>query len=190
MTRRALLVVAVLAIGACGSAQTSSSSPVSPSPGQACALTTEPGPADEPPRGGEELIDTADWSGGRWRLCLTDPLVASAEGTLWCTWTRDRSAVLQLNTRPLRIGSIDYETWVSFQGNRFEFHAMDLSGTVANYEPRRGIPSGESGDGGRSGNLMFEAELVVDPESGAPPGAAPRHSGAMRWKCADPPPPR
>ena len=188
----AVLAAAALAMAACGSAQPSPSPSATglATEGEDCALTTEPGPADEPPRGGQELIDTADWSGGRWRLCLADPVVGTAEGTLWCVWTRDRSALLELNPRPLRIGAIDYEAYVSIQGNRFEFHAMDLSGTIANYEPAVAIPTGESPNDGRSGTLRFEAELVVDPESGAPPGAEPRYGGTMRWACADPPPPR
>lgn len=184
----ALLVLAAM-IAACGSAQPSTSPTSSASPGEACALTTEPGPADEPPRGGEELIDTADWSGGRWRLCLAGPLAGTAEDTMWCTWTRDRSAVLELNPRPLRIGSLDYETYVSIQRNQFEFHAMDLSGSIANYEPAGAMPAGESPDQGRSGTLNFEVSLL-DPEHGAGLALAPRMVGVMRWRCGDPPPPR
>ena len=190
MTRAAPLrlgLVAALVMAGCGSAQLSPGT-TSPSP-DGCALTTQPSPADEPPRGGEELIDTANWGGGRWRLCLAEPLVASAEGTLWCTWTADRSAVLELNPRPVRIGALDYEVWLSFQMNKFEFHAMDLRGTIANYEPGAAPPTGVSTDGGRSGALTFDAGLVVDPESGPPPGAPPRHGGAVSWTCADPPPP-
>ncbi len=187
--RRGLLVVAALAIAACGSAQPSSPSAVSPNPGQACALTTEPGPADEPDRDGRDLLDMTDQAGGRWRLCLEDPLVASAEGTLWCVWAPDRSTLLELSPPPLRIGAMDYETAVSLRGNQFEFHAMDLSGTIANYEPAAGVPTGESPDEGRSGTLMFEVRLVVDPESGPPPDVSPGYAGTMTWKCADPPAP-
>lgn len=180
-----LLVVAMLVIAACGSAQPSSAKPA-----EVCAPPAEPGPADEPNRDGEEDIHLSDFGAGRWRLCLTEPGVAAAEGTVWCVWTEDRSTVLELNGHRIKVDALNFETYLSFTFNRFELRAIDLGGTpVANYQPGSTLPSGTTPDAGRSGTLAFQVVLRIDPETGAPVGVAPGYSGAMTWKCGDPPPP-
>jgi len=195
--RLALLVLAAgIAIGACSARPsqpvtpipTGSVTPIPTNPTAACPAPSAPGPADEPPRAGGDLIDVSDWGGGRWRLCLTEPGPATAEGTVWCVWTPDRSTVIELNARPIKMGALDFETYVSFNGSRFELHALDLGGTVANYEPGPVLPTGTSSDRGRSGSLAFEVVLRVDPETGAAAGVAPEYSGVMTWQCGDSPP--
>jgi hypothetical protein len=187
--RPALLIVAVLAIVACGSAQTSPSSTVVPSPVESCALTTEPGPADEPDRSGGDLIDMTDFGGGRWRLCLTEPTAATVEHTAWCIWTADRTAVSEVNGLSAKIGAVDYDAGVSLPRNEFFFGTTDQDGLVATYEPGA-VPAGDGSEDGRAGYLAFDVRLKIDPEAGAPPGAQPRFVGSMRWLCGDPPPAR
>lgn len=186
----AFVGLAVLASAACGSAQPSTSPISSASPGEACALTTEPGPADEPDRDGGDLIDMTDYGGGRWRLCLTEPAAVSAEATAWCIWTPDRTAVSEIDGLRARIGALAFDTYLSIDRYQFELHTTDQGTTAGNYAPGPVVPIGDAAEDGRSGNLAFHVELVVDPENGAPPGAQPRYAGIMTWKCGDPPPPR
>jgi hypothetical protein len=187
----ALLAVAVLAIAACGSAQPTVSTTPSPTPRDDCALTTEPGPADEPDRGFGEL-DLTDYGGGRWRLCLTEPTAATVEHSAWCIWTADRTAVSEVNGLPARIGAVDYDAYLSINSNQFELNTTDQTsgGLAATYKPGPVIPRGNAADDGRAGYLDFEVVLTVDPEVGAPAGALPGYAGSMRWQCGDPPPPR
>jgi hypothetical protein len=189
-----MLVVALLAFAACGSAQPNSpTTPATPPPaaGGDCALTTEPGPADEPDRGGGDAIDMSDFGGGRWRLCLTEPTVATAERTAWCIWQQDRTAVSEIDGLQVSIGVRDYDASISIGRNAFDFGTIDrASGQVASYQPSE-VPLGDATDDGRAGYLEFDVVLMVDPEGGGPPpGAEPRYAGLMRWQCGDPPPPR
>ena len=186
MRRLALLVVMVLATAACGSAQPSPTMTSSPTLGEACALTTEPGPADEPNRDGGEL-DMTDYGGGRWRMCLTEPINASVEHTAWCIWTQDRTAVSEINGLRVGINALEYDTYLSIARNEFQLQATGSTGGV--YEPAHVVPVGEASEDGRSGDLTFDVALKVDPGAGAPPGAESRYAGSMSWQCADPPPP-
>lgn len=195
MAIRRLAIAAVLAclvIGACGSAQQSPPPAGSPTPGQeACALTTRPGPEDEPDRDGSDLLDLTDYGGGRWRLCLTEPTAGTIEGTAWCIWTRDRTAVSEIDGLLASIGPLDYDAYLSIDRNEFQLHTTArVGGLAGNYEPGPVVPVGAARDDGRSGNLAFEVVLTVDPESGPPPGAEPRYAGSMTWQRGDPPPPR
>lgn len=192
MTRwLALLAVTALAIAACGSAQPTVSTTPSPAPRDDCALTTEPGPADEPNRGGGEL-DLTDYGGGRWRLCLYEPTVATVEHSAWCIWTRDRTSVSEIDGLPAKIETLHYDTYLSIDRNEFQLHTTDreTGGLGGNYEPGPVVPAGDATDDGRAGHLEFDVNLNVDPEAGAAPGAEPRYAGVMRWQCGDPPPAR
>lgn len=175
MTRRVLLAVAVLAIAACGATQPSAS------PGDDCALTTEPAPADEFDRGGGDLIDGKDFGAGVWRLCLAVPVVASAENAAWCEWKPDRTAVIGFSGLSVTIGAMTYDSGLLIGTNEFF-----LSG----YQQGPVPPSGDATEDGRSGHLAFDAVPRVDPEHGAEPGLALRVVGVMRWQCGDPPPRR
>jgi hypothetical protein len=183
------MALLALAIGACGSSQTSPPTSAALSPGGDCALVTQPGAADEPDRGGGEL-DMTDFGGGRWRLCLTDPITASVEHSAWCLWTADRTAVSEINGLPAKMDAFYYDAGVSLPRNEFTFGTTAQDGLVATYEPAV-VPAGNGSEDGRAGFLAFEVALAVDPEGGAPPpGASPRYAGLMRWQCADPPPRR
>lgn len=177
----------MLAIAACGSAQTSSPTAVSPTPRDGCAITSQPGSADEPNRDGGEL-DMTDYAGGRWRMCLTEPINASVEHTAWCIWTQDRTAVSEINGLRVGIGGLEYDTYLSIARNEFQLQATGSTGGV--YEPAHVVPVGEASEDGSSGDLTFDVALKVDPGAGAPPGAEPRYAGSMRWQCGDPPPRR
>jgi hypothetical protein len=176
VTRRILLVAVMLAIAACGSSQSPSISPRDD-----CALIAEPGPADELDRDGGDLIDDTDYGGGRWRLCLAEPVVGAAENTAWCQWTPDRTAVVGISGQFVTIGSVPYDSGLVIASKEF---------FLTGYEPGPVSPSLEAADGGRSGRLGFGMLVTVDPEHGAAPGVAPRVIGVMRWQCGDPPPPR
>lgn len=176
MTRLVPLAMAVLAIAACGSAQPSPSTP-----DETCPLVTAPGPADEINRDGGDAIDATDYGGGRWRLCLTEPIVGAAETTAWCQWTPDRTAVLGVSGLSVMVGSVPYDSGLSIGSNEF---------SLAGYVPGPVPPSGDATEDGRSGHLAFHVVPVIDPEHGAPEGAEPRLVGVMSWQCGDPPPPR
>ena len=176
MTWPAVVVVTMLAIAACGSAQPSLSTPA-----ETCPLVTAPGPADEPNRNGLEPIDDTDIGGGRWRLCLTVPIVGAAETTAWCQWAPDRTAVLGFSGQSVTIGSVAYDSGLSIPTNEF---------VLAGYVPGPVVPSGEATEDGRSGYLAFHVVPVIDPEHGPPAGAEPRLVGVLSWQCGKPPPPR
>jgi hypothetical protein len=188
--RLRLGLAVTLAIAACGSSQASPLTSVGPSPVEDCALVTQPGAADEPDRSGGDLIDMSDFGGGRWRLCLNEPLTATGESSAWCLWTQDRTAVSEINGLRTRIGALDYDASLSIARNAFELHTFDQGTTVGNYEPGPEVPVGEASEGTRSGNLTFDVTVIVDPEAGAPAGAEPRYARSMRWQCGDAPPPR
>lgn len=205
---RWLAVVAVLALTGCGDARPTEVAPqqsmdgsVTPSgdvppasngPAAAdCAPPARPGPADAPPDGGGDLMDLSDYGGARWRLCLTDPVVASVEGRAWCLWTEDRSSVTEIQGNPTHLGELDYDAWVSLERGQFQLSTTDRArgGSIATYVPGPNQPVGEATDAGRVGQLAFDLALQVDPEAGPPAGAPPRSAGAMRWICGDAPPP-
>jgi len=187
---RLLLVLVALGLAACGSAQPSTPPTASATPGEACALTTQPDAADEPNRDGGDLIDMSDFGGGRWRLCLTEPIWGTAEDTAWCIWTRDRTSVSRIEGLRARIGALDYGTYLSIDRNEFQLHATEQGTTAGSYAPGQVIPVGAAAEDGGSGYLVFDVDLVVDPETGALPGAEPRYTGSMSWTCGDPPPAR
>jgi hypothetical protein len=153
-------------------------------------MTTQPGPADEPDRGGGDAIDMSDYGGGRWRLCLSEPMLATAERTAWCTWTQDRTEVSAISGLQVSIGALDYDASVSIGRNEFDFGTVDrATNLVASYLPSE-VPLGDATADGRAGYLAFDVVLMADPEGGAPSGAVPRYAGVMSWQCGDPPPPR
>ncbi len=155
-----------------------------------CAPPDEPGPADAPPDGSGDLMDFSDYGGGRWRLCLTGPIVASLQNRAMCRWSDDRSSVIEVSGMPTKLGPIDYDAWVAVDRGEFQMSRTDWGrvGSIATYVPRANPPIGDMTDDRRIGRLAFDVTLLVDPESGAPAGAPPRHVGQMRWICADPPP--
>ena len=85
-----LAVVAMLAIG-CASSTPSATPAAASADAASCAVEAPPGPADQVPEPGE--VDTADLGSGRWRLCLSEPVAFSVEGSAWCLWSEDRTAV-------------------------------------------------------------------------------------------------
>lgn len=170
-----IVVLAVLAIAACGSAQPSSAIPVDD-----CALVAQPGP--NPPRQeGGDAIDGADHGVGRWRLCLAVPIAGAAEASAWCEWTPDRTSVVGFSGLSVTVGGVSIDSGLSIATNEV-FLAGYAHGPVA--------PSIQATEDGRSGRVGFDMVPRIDPEHGAEPGLAPRLVGVMRWQCGDPPPPR
>lgn len=153
----------------------------------ACTVQQQPGPGDAPPAGGGET-DTTGQGPGRWRICLTVPAAITVEGSAWCRWNADRSAVDEVSGLPSTAGSIDYDAFLPFASEKFEVHLTDRStgGTIANYVPRQ--PTTIASDPKRTtGTAAFDAALQVDPESGPPAGAPPTVSGTIAWVCGGPP---
>jgi hypothetical protein len=145
---------------------------------------------DEPPRGGGDVLDLTDFGAGRYRLCLTDPLVGSFEHTAWCNWTDDRSTVRDVNGLPMRIDDVAYDGWVPLDADEFQLSTTDARGRVSTYRADARNQRREVGEDGRAGHVAFAVALQLDPESNPHPGAPPGFIGAMRWTCGDPPPPR
>lgn len=200
--RRCLTLLALVAVTACGTPGPTGDGSVEPigdpspngvAPGRAgdCAPPAEPGPDDEPNRGGGDLIDLSDYGGARWRLCLAGPITASVEGTGSCTWDQRRESVNEVIGHDLRIGTIDYGVWVALSRGEFQLGTTDRArgGLVATYAPGLSQPFGDATGDGRVGQLAFDVTVMIDPEAGAPEGAPPRHLGSIRWICGDAPPP-
>jgi hypothetical protein len=154
----------------------------------ACPITTAPGPGDEPPRGGGDLIDLTDYGAGRYRLCLADPRIGEFEHTAWCQWTEDRTLVRDYNGLPMQLGDVSYQGWFELGNGEFELSATDALGRVSTYLADAHELLREIGKDGRDGHVAFAVELYIDPEAGAHPGALPAITGAMSWTCGDPPP--
>lgn len=187
MTRR-LLLIAVLAITACGTPQPSSPLATSAGSGEGCVVTTNPGPADEPQRGPE--FELADYGGGRWRLCLLEPMVSTAEYTAWCKWTPDRSAVIDVGGHLMKLGALDFDVGLALDRNelRFRTEDQDVGALSRYYVPGPTAPVVDATDDGRSGNLAFDVVLRVEPDGPPPFPSEPRYAGFFSWRCGDPPP--
>ncbi len=212
---RSLWFLAVLAVTACGSPMPTADATVAmipkstptadrsaepigdppptddvPDPAD-CAPPAEPGPGDAPPDGGGDLLDFSDYGGGRWRLCLTGPIVASIESRAWCRWSEDRLSVLEVQGNPTRLAGLDYGAWFAPATGEFQLSTTDLGsgGVVATYIPATTKPLATVTEKGMLGRVSFEVDLLGDMEAGLPPGAPPRHAGTIRWICGDPPPP-
>jgi hypothetical protein len=159
---------------------------VSVDPG--CSVQQQPGPGDAPPAGGGET-DTTGQGPGRWRICLTVPAPISVEGSAWCTWNGDRSAVDEISGLPSTAGSIDYDAFLPFATQNLEVHLTDRAngGTIANFAPRQ--PTAIASDPKHTtGTAAFDVALEVDPESAPPAGAPPTVAGTIAWVCGAPPP--
>lgn len=209
VTRLVLLSSAMAVLAACGVSPTASSSiraadatgsgvasggGVASVPADApvnCPISRAPGPVDEPSRDGSDLIDMGDFGGGRWRLCLTGPTLATAEHSAWCVWNADRSAVTEVQGLPVPIGGIEYDTTLSFDRADFNLGLTDRgSGMVATYTAEGGLVVVKAADDRTAGAQTFDVVVMQDPEAGAPAGLPPRFAGAMRWSCAAAPPAR
>jgi hypothetical protein len=196
-----LVVVAIVGLAACGSAPDGSPAPATAlgtapvltdgAGSGACPITAAPGASDEPPRDGAEL-DTTDMGGGRWSLCLSMPTPVGLEGRAWCTWDEARSRPVEVAGLPTPVGSVDYDAYVNLERGEVGASLTDrgaVEGSVATYQ-ERGPLTIETTDDGRDGVVLVDVVLVVDPESGPPPGAPQALGGLMRWTCGPPPPPR
>src|SRR5688500_1320541 len=109
-----------------------------------CAPPAEPGPGDAPPDGGGDLMDFSDYGGGRWRLCLTGPMIASIEGRAWCRWSEDRLSVLEVQGNPTPFAGLDYDAWFALRRREFQLSTTDRArgGLIATYAPGPNGPFG------------------------------------------------
>ena len=159
--------------------------------GVACTIARRPGVGDEPSRDGTDLVDLSDFGGGRWRLCLSGPIEATAEYSAWCLWNPDRVAVTEIRGLPLAIGEIEYDATLSFDRADFSLGLTErASGNVATYSAEGGSAVVSPTRDGTGGAMSFDVVLMADPEAGAPAGLPPRFVGALRWACGDAPPTR
>ena len=197
MRRLAALVVIAIAVAGCGNGTAPSGAPTGPeftsdpsasqAPEAACALSQQPGPGDAPEAGGE--TDTSDMGGGRWRVCLEVPLTATAEASAWCLWDEGRTTVTEISGLPASNGTVDYDAWLSFVANAFEFHATDTAhgGLIANYTTDAGPVHVQLDADGLGGIARFDVGQAADPEAAPPTGAPSRYGGVLRWRCGDAP---
>ena len=156
-----------------------------------CEVSQQPAAGDEPPRDGSDLMDTGDLGGGRWRLCLAGPIVATAEHSAWCVWNPDRSAVTEVQGLPVPIGGTEYDATLSFDRADFNLGLTErATGIVATYTTEGGSAVVNATTDRTSGAQSFDAVLMVDPEAGAPAGFPSRFAGSMRWTCDGAPPTR
>lgn len=189
----AIVTIVVLFFAACSPSGQASGSVISgaptgsaadqPDPG--CAVQQQPGPGDGPAAGGE--IDTTGQGPGRWRICVMSSAPATVEGSAWCKWNADRTAVDEVSGLPIPTGSVDYDAWLSFTASKFEVHLTDTAhgGLIANYVPRQQVvPATDSTH--TAGTAAFDVALQVDPGSGPPVGAPPTVTGMIAWVCGDP----
>jgi hypothetical protein len=156
-----------------------------------CAITQAPAAGDEPPRDGSDLIDTGDFGGGRWHLCLAGPIQAAAEKSAWCVWNPARSAVTEIDGLPVPIGGIEFGANLSFDRADFNLGLTQrATGNVATYTAEGGSAGVNASDDRTTGTAAFDVVLMVDPEAAAPAGFPPRIAGSMRWTCGGAPPTR
>lgn len=194
----ALLLIPVLALGSagCGTAPAPSISPepsVSPAPSEAgiepavCRIEQAPRPGDGPPAAIVKGQGLADAGPGRWRMCLADG-AEPIEGSAWCSWNDDRSAVTQLEGQPVDAGQ-----------DRIQLSLTTRDGTIAviverglqsvAYRQPGGPVALAAADGWHDGAANFELDRREEPS--APPDHRPGHlAGVLRWMCGEPPAPR
>jgi hypothetical protein len=157
-----------------------------------CALEKQPGPDDRVPKGGGDAIDVADLGNGRWRLCQTGPVVIVVEGSAWCTWTDDRTAVREVVGLPVDDGNLEkVDGGVTLDANSTKVYLglTSSTGDVLGFEGGEGREQVDAAADGRAGAALFHLAAVTDPEH--PPAIRPADRvGSMRWACGDPPPPR
>jgi hypothetical protein len=155
-----------------------------------CALEQQPGPADPVPQAGGDLMDVADLGNGRWRLCLAGPEVLVVEGSAQCTWTDDRSAVIEIVGLPLDDGSgSKVDGGVSLDPAGVYLGLTSQAGDILSFDGADRPQQIDAAADGRTGAANFALGSVVDPEH--PPSVIPAdRTGTLRWSCGKPPGPR
>jgi hypothetical protein len=135
-------------------------------------------------------MDVADLGAGRWRLCLSEPVVLTVEGPAWCTWSDDRTAVREISGLPAGIGGGDSTVDGGIALDRDEVYVSSTDGgTVSSWEGSPSEPAPAAGDATRLGTTTFRIPAVVDEEN--PPAVRPPEAaGVISWQCGDAPPPR
>ena len=192
-----LLLVSV-GVAACGAApgpspaQPGATGSDAPSTGT-CAITQQPGPGDSPPDGSGDLMDFTDFGGGRYHLCIGQPVPIEYEHSAWCRWNEARDTVVEVQGVPQQASGLQIDAGVSLQRAELYLSTTDLGGAgtglIGSYQTRPGELRAQVTEDGTSGGASFEAPLIVDPEAGTPPGSAPVVRGAFVWLCGDAPPP-
>jgi hypothetical protein len=89
---------------------------------------------------------------------------------------------------PTTAGGVAYDAFLPFATSKLEVHLTDQAhgGLIANYEPRQPIaPTTDSTH--KAGTVAFDVALLIEPESGPPPGAPATVAGRMMWVCGEPP---
>ena len=160
-------------------------------PAADCRVEQQPGPDDAPPAAaGGDAIDLTDQGAGRLRLCLAGPNPVSVEGTAWCTWTDDRTAVRAVAGHPVDVegggkleGSFDLDRGEAFVGG------TTASGEVGTWSSEAIQPAIEASDDGLTGAAGIHVEPWLDPEN--PPAVRPSDvDGTIAWACGPAPAPR
>ncbi|MBA2381181.1 MAG: hypothetical protein H0V73_03640, partial [Chloroflexi bacterium] len=195
---RSLLVALGFVLAACNVVPSHSPSPVSTSDASppvasaiaiddsVCGLERQPGPADRAPGAGGDGVDLADRGGGRWRLCLENPVALVVEGPAWCTWNDQRTAVTETSGLPVAIegGDGKMDGGLSLERGEVYLSRTGLAGDVAAWH---GGPAGQliqsSGDGS-AGVARFRVAALADSER--PPAVRPPDQvGTIRWACGE-----
>jgi hypothetical protein len=157
----------------------------------ACPVETPPGPDDLAAggAGGDALGGSEDFGGGRWRLCLAEPVAFSVEGSARCVWTDDRSEVREVSGLPTPIGAAGSTVDGGVALDRGQVYlASNDSRMISSWQGEASDMSAVVGVAGMTGTASFRIPATVDqdnPPAVRPPAAA----GVMSWECGDPPPP-
>jgi hypothetical protein len=185
-------IVALLLVVGCGAPSPSASEAAAASGGidpGACALATQPGPNDRPPKGGGELMDLTDAGAGRWRVCTIEPGALIVEGTAWCRWNEGRTAVEEVQGLPVLAGGGTLDGGVVMGRAAIYLSTTLPDGTIHSYDSTNIPQVVDAVDGGRSGAARFLLDPILDPEH--PPAVRPPNvAGVLRWQCGEPPAPR
>jgi hypothetical protein len=135
-------------------------------------------------------MDVADLGNGRWRLCVAEPAVLVVEGSATCTWTDDRSGVIEIVGLPLDDGAgSKVDGGVALDQRDVYLGFTSEAGDVVSFEGGDQPSQIDAAADGRSGAARFALVAVVDPEH--PPSVVPAgRTGTLRWSCGNPPGPR
>jgi hypothetical protein len=171
--------------GAPGAASSEARSPGTPTDEPApCPLEQQPGPADKGPGPVVgEGPDLADFGGGRWRLCISEPNEVMVEGSAFCVWNDARTAVEQVQGIGVPApggGAVSGGVSIADGGMSFSVDRPTASTGFQGRAAGASIPAGAV-TGSVSGRLTA---FVPEGES-APP--SPAQAATITWACGAPP---
>ena len=132
-------------------------------------------------------MDVSDLGPGRYRMCLTVPTTVEVEGTAWCKWSDDRTAVIEIDGLPAgAAGGPQIAGTVGLHPPALQIEATSADGDISTFGNEGDQRLVEPGPGATTGVVAFIVSQVVDPEHPPQVPAQPR-TGMIRWSCGEPP---